>query len=324
MMPRTESEVQSGSNGLRITLPNGHEGRRQGVGVSTDFGVKGDFDITLRFEMLQEPEPRDTVSGGTGLSMRVDLENSSKDLASLSRVVQPNDTTRFTSFGWKNVESKVTHFKAFSTKAKKGRLRLVRTGAVLAYYAAEEASDDFVFLFEHPFGEEDLKRVCIAGGTGGPKASVDIRVTDFRIRADSIPRMPATNAATPVPPAHIGSQSTGHWLVALLVVLGGIFCSAMLLGIWLFLRRGPRPDAPTARAPKDKPAKPKADTSIAAAPPATKNTQTKSAVSAASVVFQCSACGKKIKVKTAHAGRRVKCPHCGTAELVPDAEAEQA
>src|SRR5207249_4040481 len=41
--------------GLRVSLPAGYLGQRPGTGLVTDFGLKGDFEITLGFEILGEP-----------------------------------------------------------------------------------------------------------------------------------------------------------------------------------------------------------------------------------------------------------------------------
>ena len=314
MMPNTDSEVQFGPDGLRITMPTGHEKLRQGVGLQTEFGIKGDCEITLRYEILKEPEPRDVVFSRTGLSMRVDLEDPSKSLASLTRGVQANDGTRFTSFGWKNVEKKGTHFKEFPAAAKKGQLRLVRSGAMLSYYAAEEASDDFVFLYEHPFGDEDLKRVCIAGSTGGPKTALDVRVTDFRIRADGllIPPELASSvivtqttdpgpAADPVQggaaPAATQRPGSHTWLIAALLV--GIVLTlsfAAALGLWVFLRQGKPAAPPQATAP----------------------------TTPALIVFPCPGCGKNIKAKAALAGKKIKCSKCGKVVRVAPPETDDA
>ncbi len=317
MIPTTTpEEVSPGPEGLRIALPLGHDGRRQGVGLATDFGVKGDFEITLRFEMLKEPDPADTV-GMTGLSLRVDLEDPADDFASLSRNVAPKGN-RFVSFVRKAAEAKGTNVKVVPTNAKTGQLRLVRTGSMLSHYAAEEASDDFVFLCAHPFGDADLKRICITGGAGGPKSSLDVRVTDLRIRADSIP----WQLATPLTPVATDSRSTGHWLLALLVVLGGACFLALLLGTWLLLRRRPLPDTPKARpAPTRKPAKAEPPKSTALASPATQHKETKPETSANPLVFPCSGCGKKIKVRADLAGKKVQCPQCGKGVL-PTIEAD--
>src|SRR5205807_596857 len=47
--------VKFGPDGIRYTLPAGYPRQRPGTGVITDFGVKGDFEITIGFEILAGP-----------------------------------------------------------------------------------------------------------------------------------------------------------------------------------------------------------------------------------------------------------------------------
>src|SRR5206468_3745608 len=54
--PDAERCVQAGPDGVRITLPAGYPGQRPGTGLVTKFGVKGDFEITLAFEIVGEPD----------------------------------------------------------------------------------------------------------------------------------------------------------------------------------------------------------------------------------------------------------------------------
>ena len=71
---------------------------------------------------------------------------------------------------------------------------------------------EFTLLQEFPFGEADLKYVRLIGSTGGAKYSLDAVVTDLRIRAESLPDLPApadTAAAAPTP-AESKSLVGGH------------------------------------------------------------------------------------------------------------------
>src|SRR5262249_14328517 len=52
--------------GLRIDLPDGHPGKRMGTGLYTNFAVKGDFEITMSYEVLKEPAPADAGEGTGG------------------------------------------------------------------------------------------------------------------------------------------------------------------------------------------------------------------------------------------------------------------
>src|SRR5262249_50799560 len=84
-------------------------------------------------------------------------------------------------------------------------------------------------LKQFPFGTEDLKLIRIVGGTGGPDATLDARITDFRVRAPSLPRTDS-EAAHPV--------RWKTWLTGAILGLGLL----IFLGLWLFRRRGTRAD----------------------------------------------------------------------------------
>ncbi len=56
-------------DGIRITLPATFPRQRPGTGVITDFGVRGDFEITVSYEILQEPSPR--PDGGNPTELRL-------------------------------------------------------------------------------------------------------------------------------------------------------------------------------------------------------------------------------------------------------------
>jgi hypothetical protein len=79
----------------------------------------------------------------------------------------------------------------FPVKQKTGRLRLVRTGANIAYYLSEGAEKDFTLLTTQPFGADDLKDVQIFGQTSSTKAAFDVRITGLHIAAASLVRKPA-------------------------------------------------------------------------------------------------------------------------------------
>ena len=118
------------------------------------------------------------------------------------------------------------------THAKTGQLRLVRTGSILANYAAEGSEGEFKLLKEHPFGAEDLKGIGIIGATGSPKAGLDVRVTDILIRAESFPGLDVAKNAPKVP---ADNPSSGGLAGALLI--GLIVTLTLALGVWLFVRR---------------------------------------------------------------------------------------
>ena len=63
MGPDAEQCVRFEPAGLRIVLPNGHPPARPVIGLRVPLEIKGDFEITMSFAILQEPRPADTGFG---------------------------------------------------------------------------------------------------------------------------------------------------------------------------------------------------------------------------------------------------------------------
>jgi hypothetical protein len=290
--PLADQDVKVEPEGLRITLPPGSNGNGQGTGLASTFGVKGDFEITVAFEILHETPPAPPTPGGpdrqTRFTLGVPLDREGFNMTTFSRRIRANSDTQFLAWVtlWDEAVGKNRQkARGFPTKAMTGRLRLVRTGPTLSYAAAEGPGGEFVVLQEYPFGVEDLKHVGLVGATDDAEGSLDVRVTDFHVRADALPNLPA--AAPPKAPG-------GEWLVA--AALFGLAVTMPLLaalGLWLYAGRS---RGAGAGLPASGPAKP------AAAPP---------------LSVGCPGCGKTLKVRAGLAGKRVKCPGCGGAVLVP-------
>jgi hypothetical protein len=213
--------------GLRITLPLGYPGERPHTGLSTGIAVKGDFEITVRYEVLQEPEPEAAGRRATPLNLLLVLDQEQWSVAGLSRRMAggrgPQYTT-WTSIWTPEAQKTKGHFRAFPATGKTGRLRFVRQGSALSYYVAEGAAPEFTFLHETPFSDQDLKDVRVIAFTGGPEAAFDVRVNDLHIRAGSF--TPTVAANRPFPWAKGGLAA---------VLLLGLLLSLALL-VWLHRR----------------------------------------------------------------------------------------
>ena len=289
--PDADECVRFEPAGLRLNLPAGHPGKRIGTGLVSHFGVKGDFEITLSFEMLQEPAPAD-AGNGTGLYLGVETDTPELNRAMVTRGAWPDKRfyTWFDLSGEDPGDPRRTELKTFPARGTTGRLRLVRTGSLLSHYAAEGDSQDFTLLRQLPFRVEDLKGVRVGGQTGGANAALEARVTDLRIRAGALPGLIDDAADTRT------AAEEGGMALALAVTLATTVLAA--LGMWLYLRPRRRPETPPAgdTAPDEHP-RPEA--------------------AAAAFTIRCSTCGKKLKARAELAGKRVKCPQCGQAVLVP-------
>lgn len=279
--------VQFEPSGMRVMLPTGHAGRRMGTGIILKLPVKGDFEITMSFEVLKEPNLAD-AENGTGGYLWVDLDEPTMNRAMIFRSIALRSAVPMKAFSnWfylsdpKTGKRLADGGKAFPTSRMKGRLRLVRNGSTLSYYAGDESGDELTLLDQHAFSTQDLNAVRIGGITGGPKASLDFLITDLSVRAESLPNMPGP----PELPEERGWLLIGTAL-ALAILLG--------LGAWLYRRQSRVAIGRSRRQP---------------AMPAESTTP--------SIFFPCSGCGKRLKAAPDLAGKKVKCPTCAEAVRVP-------
>jgi hypothetical protein len=304
--PEAAACVKFEPSGLRFTLPAGFPRQRPGTGVVTDFGVRGDFEITARYEILDEP-PRDNWGNPTSLALvvvphqqpepdvwyrpnqnRATLE---RHLASLNRpgqfladLTKWNPTLPRDKWGNEIFNKIELHNKQHApTTAHAGRLRLVRRGATLYSYTSEEPGEAFTLLSRGEFGTTDLKNVRVLASTGGPPAALDIRVTDLRIRADGFVRASAELAPLGAP------ARPWPWRVILLGLGVPVLAAGAGLTAWLAARQ---------------------------------RRQATGAFAAPTPAVTCPGCGKRLRVKSTQLGRRLKCPGCGQAIELPSAAEE--
>jgi hypothetical protein len=211
--------------GVRISLPTGHPRVRPGIGVATTFALKGDFEATVHYEIITEPEPQDAGTGSS-LSLMVELgPPTNLDILSMSRSCHPEGKRSYRATQWKfeNGKEKMTG-RTFATQARSGYLRLARTGAILSYLVADEPGTDFTLLHEQTFTPEAVRRVRLSATTGGPDAALDVRFTDLYIRALAVPEAPAE------------ASRKSRWKIELVLALA----AALLAAVWLALRQARR------------------------------------------------------------------------------------
>ena len=182
--------VRFDKDGLRISLPAGHKGIRRPTGVETLIDVGGDFEITVTFEVLAEPAPAGGKDKQTRFTLDIVLDKPGLNAASLSRTIYGKgvETVTWSALQPEGAEKAKTSMHYFPATAKSMRLRLVRTGASLAYDSSAGDNQDFVRLREDPFGTENLNKVRCVASTGSADAELEVRVTDLRIRAESLDR----------------------------------------------------------------------------------------------------------------------------------------
>jgi hypothetical protein len=214
-------------DGLRIQLPAGYPEQRPSTGLALVNTVRGNFEITVRFELLKEPTPEDAGNFATRVTMGILLDTPERNEAAVSRRMAKGRTQFYTFFLMEMgaVDKVVPQLHTVPTEARTGRLRLARTGSALSCFASEADNEDFVLLKEYPFSPLDVKQVFLHASTGGPNAELDVRVSDLHIVADALPDL----AASATPPA-----GTKRWFAAA-VILNLLLL--LVAGAWLTLRR---------------------------------------------------------------------------------------
>jgi len=309
--PNAKECVQYEPEGLRITLPAGFPKERPGTGLRIPMPAHGDFEVTIHYEILAEPDQASVGPLPTKLIFQAQLKRKDWAAAAIARRVHSDKGIQFTTWTVRDNHdnSGIRQMKArqHTARAKVGRLRIVRTGTEAAFYAAEGPEGDFILLPPPRYmGEEDLKSIELVGSTGAPKATVDIRFTDLRVRTSVAPNPPkasvealeapeAPEAPRPPPRRHL-------WILLSLLTVGLL---VVPLGIWLGLRRG-RWEQPQQQA-----------TDI--------DSDTHAPTDAmAPLAFRCPGCGKPLKARAALAGKKIKCPGCGKAVRAPGARPSAA
>jgi hypothetical protein len=285
--PQAEDCVKFEPTGLRLVLPQGWKGERSNTGINFRVLMKGDFEITVHFEILHEPKPAEAGKVQTRFTLGARLDRPGLHVVTISRRVQMVGGTQW--LVWMSqrddpAEKRRTQGKGFRSAAKTGRLRLARTGSTISYLASDGLQGDFTLLEQYPFGADDVNELHLAGSTGSPQASLDVRLTDLHLRAESLP-----NQALAPDPAEVEPERNYLFVVSLLLgAVGTLFVLA--LGVWLLTRHRPR--GSTAALPVRR------------------------------LTFTCPGCGKSITAREELAGKKGKCRHCGQAVLIPSGESE--
>jgi hypothetical protein len=293
--PDIETSLHFDQTGARFTLPVGWKGVRAPTGLKSVFGPKGDFEMTMHFEILAEPAQADAGSPvGTRLSLGIVKDTPHRDTSTLGRAITTGSGRVVVAWAtvWNEEAGKmVPHTGSLKlTKSMIGRLRLVRSGNDLYYGISDGLNGDFQFFKKYPFGSEDVREVRIITGTGTEKASLDARVSELRIRADAIPDMSASQliqGGQAIQPAPAPAVTGVRPIILLVIGVGAVVSVAIIVGLVVFLLKR---------------------RAIPATDP--------------SVVFQCPTCRKKIKVSSELASKKVKCSQCGNAAIVANSGKE--
>jgi hypothetical protein len=229
---RVKEHMEFRPDGLQVHVPNTYLiNPKAGLGVQTNFGLKGDFDSTLTFEDFQAETP---PSGG-GVHLGMYLHSLGKGDVQLSRAVRPGDKQGIL---WKWFYRPYLENMELRSETS-GKLRLKRQGWTLYFMWAPGAqSNDFETIYQCDFGDSDIGHIVMNVNTSGASCDIKVRLIDWHIRG-TLENAPSFKGSTerpkdlPQPPA-VAPEKAGL-AVALGVGLALTLAAAAIL--WLFVRR---------------------------------------------------------------------------------------
>jgi hypothetical protein len=179
----TAKSIQPETQGLRIRLPANRPNTLP-VGLIARSGIRGDFEITLSFEVLKVDRP--TQGHGAGISIWITLPTPTRDAATLAWLFNPDGERFLVANRAANAASGEREYHGATpvpTNISFGRLRLARKDATLTYAVAEGASRDFQEIYQTEWSSADVETIRFAADTGGSPTSVDVRLREIAIHA---------------------------------------------------------------------------------------------------------------------------------------------
>jgi hypothetical protein len=193
--------VKYEADGVRIALPAGKS--RPVTGVATTFGLRGDFDVSVRYEVLQEPGPKDAGTPNTGTKISLSVKTDVAGEVAIRRKVTPKDPVFI--LAWRTMRQEgearpLSRGGVFPVKEKKGRLRLERKGTEVTYYQSEGDDKEFKLLTAFSFVADDVNAVQLFGETSSTTAALEVHFTDLHIAAKAMVPKVAAPKKPPVEP----------------------------------------------------------------------------------------------------------------------------
>ncbi len=266
--------------GLRFNIPAGREYTGD-VGIESRHRLRGDFEITLEYELVALPKPPPKLGAGAVLQIVLDAPGVSK--ARMDRLHRPADDVFGANFII-NEDFQGLAAAPANGKEIKGQLRMVRTGKRLSYQV-QEGRPEFYEIASKEIGLADVVSVQALGATGWQPVALAVRFPRLVLRSNKVG---GAIGVEPVQELALAPQAPSGDRSALLIVLGlgAVFSLVVMVGLAVFLwkRR---------------------------ATPFTKSSTHAAPVTQHAVIFTCPDCGKKLKGKPEMAGKQIKCPQCG-------------
>lgn len=223
--------VKEEPDGVRITLASADQ-PLPSTGFNCKVPVRGDFEITVGYELLRADPPKGGYGAGAVLNLVADTP--ARETVSVARRVSPKgDEVYGSDLGSYTPAGEYQHVgRRHPAGARRGKLRASRVGAEVVLAAMADGESAFQELRRGPFTDAPLKVVRVVADPGQGLGTLDVRVTDLHIRAGSPAAVPPAGDAADL----AADGGRGRWLTPAVLGLAALLAFAGLAA-WLVWRR---------------------------------------------------------------------------------------
>jgi len=170
--------------GVRVTIPNGSPVGYSGG--SLRIRLRGDFQITARYTILNLEPP----TGGYGTGVGISVEETGGERAALQRMIRVEEGHVFLGVRGERREGGAyayrSQFHDTSSEALAGWMRLERVGSSIRYQIAAPHGERFVQIHEAAFPPGDVVKVLFKAQTGHSPTAVDVVWSYYDVHAEEI------------------------------------------------------------------------------------------------------------------------------------------
>lgn len=180
--------IRAESEGLRMRAPTSSVGKLPAVGVSPRFRIRGDFEVTVTYEILNAARPPKEGISRTRFQIEATLDSSAQESLrfSLSRATA-GDFEYYTTRRIVVDDKDRYPGRVLPTNNETGKMRLVRTGRMVHFFVSNGEEDVFEILHQMECGDEEVASLTMWILPGIIRANLDLRLTDLTIRAEELP-----------------------------------------------------------------------------------------------------------------------------------------
>jgi hypothetical protein len=178
------------AGGLLVRVPRG-SASPQRIGVETRFKIRGDFEATATFKILEADVAREGF--GLGVGMLAESDGPTRGAITVERSAVPTAGEKFTST-WiftTSTGARVYDPVRIPAESREGRLRLTRTGPMIHVSCAED-DGPFRSLRRLDFGPQDVASLQLTADRGQSDHGLVVLLKDLRVRADELSGAPSS------------------------------------------------------------------------------------------------------------------------------------